>query len=259
MFFPRLMRQAKWMFVFLALTFGVGFVVFGVGGNLPGTGLGDVFRGNVAADGQISASEARERIEENPKNATAYEQLANALMTDGKTEEAIQALETYTRMRPADTDALSQLAGLYLGRATTLQREVQAAQLQLGEATAPSLFSPGLTGPDGRELAPDRISESRTAEANERYTNAYTRMQAAFGKAVGAFKRVAKASPNDPTVQLQLAQAAESSGDIQTAVAAYKRFLKLSPGDSSAGLVRQRIRLLQQQAANPVSVSPAAS
>ena len=32
MFFPRLRRQAKWMFVFLALVFGVGFVAFGVGG-----------------------------------------------------------------------------------------------------------------------------------------------------------------------------------------------------------------------------------
>ena len=35
MFFPRLRRQAKWMFVFLALVFGVGFVIFGVGSSLP--------------------------------------------------------------------------------------------------------------------------------------------------------------------------------------------------------------------------------
>ena len=33
MFFPKLRRQAKWVFVFLALSFAVGFVVFGVGGN----------------------------------------------------------------------------------------------------------------------------------------------------------------------------------------------------------------------------------
>ena len=43
MFFPRLRRHAKWMFVFLALVFGLGFVGFGVGAG--GVGFGDVFRG----------------------------------------------------------------------------------------------------------------------------------------------------------------------------------------------------------------------
>ena len=42
MFFPRLRRHAKWMFVLLALVFGLGFVVFGVGAG--GTGIGDIFR-----------------------------------------------------------------------------------------------------------------------------------------------------------------------------------------------------------------------
>ena len=42
MFFLRLRRQAKWMFVFLALVFGLGYVIFNVGGTIPGVGLGDV-------------------------------------------------------------------------------------------------------------------------------------------------------------------------------------------------------------------------
>ena len=42
MFFPRPIRQAKWVF---ALTvFGVGFVAFGVGGNIPGIGR-DILQG----------------------------------------------------------------------------------------------------------------------------------------------------------------------------------------------------------------------
>ena len=31
MFFPRLRRHAKWMFLFLALALGLGFVLFGIG------------------------------------------------------------------------------------------------------------------------------------------------------------------------------------------------------------------------------------
>ena len=44
MFFPRLRQHTKWMFVFLALVFAVGFVGFGVGSG--GTGLGDLLRNN---------------------------------------------------------------------------------------------------------------------------------------------------------------------------------------------------------------------
>ena len=35
---PRLRRQAKWMFVFLAIVFGLGYVIFNVGGSIPGPG-----------------------------------------------------------------------------------------------------------------------------------------------------------------------------------------------------------------------------
>ncbi len=43
MFFPKLRRQAKWMFVFLALAFGIGFVAFGIGGT-GGSGISDLFQ-----------------------------------------------------------------------------------------------------------------------------------------------------------------------------------------------------------------------
>ena len=72
MFFPRLRKQAKWMFLLLALVFGVGFVFFGVGGNLPGTSLGDILSNSAGTGGGPSESELRDRIEENPNNAAAY-------------------------------------------------------------------------------------------------------------------------------------------------------------------------------------------
>src|SRR6187551_3383171 len=63
MFFPRLRRHAKWMFVFLALVFGLGFVVFGVGAG--GTGIGDIFRDQGTSSGQ-SVSDARKNAAEHP-------------------------------------------------------------------------------------------------------------------------------------------------------------------------------------------------
>ena len=65
MFFPRLRRHAKWMFVLLALIFGLGFVLFGVGAG--GVGVGDIFRDSGGTAGQ-SVSDAREKTEESPKD-----------------------------------------------------------------------------------------------------------------------------------------------------------------------------------------------
>ena len=86
MFFPRLRRHAKWMFVLLALVFGLGFVVFGVGAG--GTGVGDIFRGSGGTSGP-SVSSTRKATEERPKDPQAWRDYATALETEGNTAEAI--------------------------------------------------------------------------------------------------------------------------------------------------------------------------
>src|ERR671935_148941 len=44
LFFARLRRHTKWMFVLLALVFAIGFVAFGVGSGSTGVGgIGDIF------------------------------------------------------------------------------------------------------------------------------------------------------------------------------------------------------------------------
>ena len=76
MFFPRLRRHAKWMFVLLALVFELGFVVFGVGRprdrrHLPG------LRRHLAQ----SVSDARSETEDRPRYPQAWRDLATALET----------------------------------------------------------------------------------------------------------------------------------------------------------------------------------
>src|SRR5437763_13326695 len=81
MFFPRLRAQAKWVFVFLALVFGLGFVFFGVGSG--STGLGDILRGNfiIFGGGSTTSSgvkNALKRTQEHPKSPAAWNALASA-------------------------------------------------------------------------------------------------------------------------------------------------------------------------------------
>src|SRR3990170_3141572 len=91
MFFPKLRRHAKWMFLFLAVAFGLGFVGFGVGAG--GIGIGDVFRGTGGAAGVPSIEDSQKRVSENPKDAKAFRDLATAHQAAGNSDEAIDALE----------------------------------------------------------------------------------------------------------------------------------------------------------------------
>ena len=74
MFFPRLRRHAKWMFVFLAVALGGGFVLFGVGAG--GTGVGDILRGGGGSSGVPSISSAEKKTEENPKNVAGVDAIS---------------------------------------------------------------------------------------------------------------------------------------------------------------------------------------
>ncbi len=135
MFFPRLRRHAKWMFLFLALVFALGFVGFGVGAG--GIGFGDVIRDAAGGGGQPSISDAEERVLDNPKNAKAFRDLSTAHQAAGNTDEAIDALESYVQLRPKDTDALRELAALYLQKASAAQERAQIYQARA------DYFAPG--------------------------------------------------------------------------------------------------------------------
>jgi len=244
MFFPKLRRHAKWMFVFLALVFGLGFVIFGIGSD-QGTGVGDLFRDGGGGTGNISVSDAREQVQENPRDADAKRQLAIALQTEGLTDEAIVVLGEYVTLKPKDSGALSELAGLYLTKGATRQREAQEAQLRATYITGDPAFSTPLELGEGQSLAPDPIIEAVSTEANNVINAAYTEAQASFSNATETYERIVALAPRDPNIQLELAQAAQQAGDFPKAIGAYERFLELAPDDPTAPLVKQQIQQLQ--------------
>ena len=76
----------------------------------------------------------------------------------------------------------------------------------------------------------------------------YQQAGAESAAAVDAYKKIAELQPNDPNVQLELAQAAQQTGDSPTAIAAYERFLKLSPDDPNASVVQAQLKQLRKNA-----------
>jgi tetratricopeptide (TPR) repeat protein len=244
MFFPRLRRQAKWVFVFLALVFGVGFVAFGVGSG--STGISDILRGNFFGGGTSTSSQVNDKkkaIEQNPKDISAYLDLAGIYQQDQKEDQALATLRKAQAIAPKNFDVLNRIAGIYSGQAELERQAAQNAQIVYFESTvSPPGLDPSSTL--GQAISGDPYSDVLKTRANE----AYSKMVSAFTKAETAYKKLVTAAAGtsqEANAQLQLAGAAQISGDTTTAVNAYTRFLKIAPDSPNALAVRQTLEQLK--------------
>lgn len=250
MFFPRLIRQAKWVFVFLALVFAVGFVAFGVGGNIPGTGFSDILQGSGAGSAGPSVGEARDNIKDDPEDPAGYKQLGEAYSGEGKQDQAIAAYEDYLELQPRDADVKRTVAGMYLSRANTARDEYANVYAQYQSQTGAGLFSPPQDSPFGRALG-GKIDQEFQAIYSERLNEMNQRMQNAFGRAATLYSQIVATHPDDEALlQLQLGDSAYQARRIPLALKAYKAFLKLSPDDQNAAYARQQIAALEAGAGN---------
>jgi tetratricopeptide (TPR) repeat protein len=250
MFFPRLRRQAKWMFVFLAVVFGLGYVIFNVGGTIPGTGLGDVLQGLGQGTTGPSVGDAENKIEDEPNNPTGYWELAQALQREQRTDEAVVPLTRYLGFRPKDRRALSMLAGIYLTQARQAQDRAQLAQFQLQQVTGSDFFVPGQSSQFGQQFGTGQVSQIEANRLNAEISSGYSQAQSAYQNATRTYKNLIAAIPNreeadQPSIFLQLGFAAQSGGDLKEAIAAYKRYLVVAPDSPNSAGVRQQIQQLE--------------
>jgi hypothetical protein len=247
LFFNRLRKRAKWVFLFLAVTFGLTFVVFGVGSSVGGAGLSDIFNGiRGGGSGQPSVSKAEKATQNNPKDAQAWKNLATAYDTKGDIVSAISAWTTYTTLRPKDADGLQSLATDYEQQFSQQTQTAAAAQAEAAN-TQGSQFDPPPTSPLGKALGSltDPISQAASQGANARFNAALQARQATAQQLESVYKKLAALhKPAQPSDQLLLAQAAQNAGDTAGAIAAYKAFVKLAPDDPNAAYARQQIKAL---------------
>ena len=253
MFFPRLRRHSKWMFLFLALFFGLGFVLFGVGAS--GTGLGDLFRNRTGGGNSGSVNSALKATEKNPKNAKAWQDLATAYQLQGDIDLAINAQDQYTRLAPKDLDGLNQLAGLYRASAQKQATIAQDAQIAIAYSGTISPAGNGLIV-KGSPIFTDPLAAPLTSEATVKYQQALQIEQRALQSQLDTYQTVARKSPKDPNAQLAVANAARDIGSTQAQIAAYRRFLVLAPDDANAPLVRRELKLLTKPAKTTPKAKP---
>jgi tetratricopeptide (TPR) repeat protein len=247
MFFSRLRRRAKWVFLALAAVFALSFVFLGVGAGGSGVGdyLADLF-GSGSADDAASVSDARAKVEANPNDLEARRELANALQADGQIAAAIPQLERYTEGRPEEADALITLAALYGTRAQEQQIELQEAQV----GASGSGFASEITDPASplAESFFGPITRLQQDETATRVNELILEATSTYAKQADVWERLAELQPEEANHYLQLGQAQFYAGATDEAIEAWETFLDLAPDDPNAPLVRRQLRALKQNA-----------
>jgi tetratricopeptide (TPR) repeat protein len=249
LFFSRLRVHAKWMFVFLALVFALGFVFFGVGSG--STGISDVlqnfFTGKSSSG--ASASALLKKAERHPSEPKPWHDLATKLEADNKLDDAIAALKHYTALRPRDQTVLEELASVYLRRVTQEQQVYVDAQTRSQLLAPPLLGQPPSSSSLGKAFAglTNPIQSTVSGSIGTQSSDAYGKIIQYETDAVGTYKQLAKLSPKDATTELRLAQVAENAGDARTAITAYKRFLQLAPDDPLAATAKKSLKAIEAQ------------
>jgi len=248
MFFTRLRRRAKWVFLGLALIFALSFVFLGVGAGGSGVGdyLSDLFGGGGGASEAASVSEARAKVEANPNDLEARRELATALQTEGQIAAAIPQLERYTEGKPDDVDALLTLAALYSTRAQEQQAELAAAQTDAsGSGFAAEITDP--SSPLGQSLS-GPITQLQQEETGTRVNELILEVTTTYARQADIWERLTKLQPEEASNYLQLGQARYLAGATDEAIAAWEKFLELAPDDANAPLIRRQLRALERNA-----------
>jgi tetratricopeptide (TPR) repeat protein len=245
LFFSRLRRHAKVMYVLLAIVFAAGFVVLGVGSG--STGIGDILQGKLFGGSSSSTSsqidDKQKAIARSPKDVSLYLDLAGLYQADQKEAQALGTLRKAETVAPKNVDVLNRIAGIYSARAARAGDQYRSI---LNVYLENSITQPGLdtNSPLGQALSSDPYSQGLQTQLNNAYvkvTTAYSKVESLYKQAVEA----AKGTSNETNALLQWASAAQSANDATTAVTAYERFLKIAPDNPNAPTVRQTLAQLK--------------
>jgi len=245
LFFSRLRRHAKVVYVLLAVIFAGGFVFLGVGSGSGG--IGDLLQGNFFGGGGSSTSsqisDKQKAIQQHPRDVNLYLDLAGLYQTDNKESQALAALQNAQKVAPRNVDLMNRIAGIYSAQAA---READRYNTLLTAYGQNAASPPGVD--TSTELGQAITSDPYTQGLQRQLNEAYTKVTGSYTKAESVYRQAAtaaKGTSGEPTALLQWASAATSANDVNGAITAYERFLNVAPDDTNAPTVRQTLAQLK--------------
>jgi len=242
LFFIRMRRSAKPVYVLLAVRFAATFAILGVGSG-QNSGLDQIFSGlNPFHHSGTSVSSAQKYIAKHPNDPKGFRELATAYEAKSDTSGAVSALQEYTNIKRKDVQAWTELGNLQVQQAQTYETQYQNAY-EVRQLAAPSQpFLP--TGKLGTALGTNQIEQTAASTANSQLQTLQQQVQLGFSNAVSSYQRAATLQPGNSNNWFTLAQTAQQSGDTKTAIKAYKKYLALNPDSTSASQIKALIKEL---------------
>lgn len=244
LFFTRLRRRQKWVYLGLAIVFAATFAGVGVGSGSGG--LSQLYSGLFGSGGN-PVSKAQAEIKKDPKNAKGYRDLALAYEANGDTTSAVSALQSYLKLKQKDAAAWTELAGLQTTQGQTYATQYQQAQSSAQASNPGQSFQP--SGTLGQALGSNPLAQPST-QASTQALQLYQQAIGAYDAALSSYQRAAKIQPKNAQAQFGVATAAVNAGKYPVAIDAWKRFLKLDPNSPQKKQIQNEIKQLQK-ALNP--------
>ncbi|HEX5174656.1 MAG TPA: tetratricopeptide repeat protein [Gaiellaceae bacterium] len=241
LFFVKLRRGQKWLYALLALVFAITFAGVGVGSG-SGGGLSQLYTGLFGGGGGTSVSKAQDEIKKHP--AQGYRDLANAYETNGDNRQAISALNHYLGLRKNNADAWSELGALELSEGNKYVNLYSTAQQAAQNADPSTPFQPG--GSLATQIGTNPAYSSASQAASAQTSAYYQQATGAFSLALKDYQQAAKIHPNDPTALEEVAQAAESGGNLPVALKALQTFVKKFPHSPVLPQIKQQLKQLRK-------------
>ena len=228
---PEAASQAKWVFVFLALSFAVGFA------SSASAAAGRPRRQPPGQLGGTSGPVRQGRAEEDRQGRPRRVQGAGRRVSAGRTSrQAITAGEQYLKARPKDYEYMSTVAATTRAARRKQRDEATAVQDAVTASTAARHSRRPRQSKLGRALGTPRIDQELTDRREPEADRALLGNPGQATPGDAALRAGGRGnSPKDVLVlQLLLANSAYQSRDNQAAIDASRRVIKLAPGTQEA-------------------------
>ena len=249
MLFERIRRTQKPIFVFLAVTFAMGFVLLGVGQGAGSINALDFLTGGSSSSDPTST--LKDQVTKNPKDAAAWQKLAVEYPEPGQERRRDQRLRAYLSLKKDDPTALSSVAGLL--ETARLPQPAERVHLRRG---GPVLLHQSrrtvLNGLKATSLATDPVATAAGSQYQALATNYSSQSSTDVQVALGYRQTLAKLQPEESPEPARTGLRRRQRPSVRGRRHGPQEYLKLAPDSQQAAQVKSLVKELQALAASPV-------
>jgi hypothetical protein len=236
MFFMRIRRHARWLFMFLAVLFALTFAFAGVGSGSTGVGdlmgsIGSVFGGSGGGSNPVhDAQKQVDKVRNDPvKLAAALRTLGKAQVAKADYADAATTYQRYLRLHPHDVQARQELAAVYKNDSDSFGNQLGSVVTDVIQSAPSSLNG---------NLVTDPIAAGQHQDAVTTASDIYKKFAGPKDKELAALEAALASAKGDvrSSVLIQLA------GEAYSATQAAVTFASYVPEAPAAATAQQQAR-----------------